>query len=246
MMKFLSSSILFCLIAIILIASCRPVKKVTKVDINEILIKPSSEWTVEECDEIINYSSCSNVEGYWNSDIALTFSSYDVFINAVVLDKTSIQAIVRKEAVLKRIPHKDYLDRLRYYIEDYTNFTYDTASGSVVKKNISEDSLKGLSFKIKFVNATDPYRPIDIEDGYEYFFLENNRGDFGRVVQISGDYADNHFFLTDYLSVIVTFSRTTDEGRILFPDENFDSGYKLVFNALDSDPIVIDWKVSPK
>jgi hypothetical protein len=245
-MKLRSIYILYSLILIILTASCRPVKKATKVDINEILAKPSSEWTVDECDEIINYSSCSNVGGYWNSDLAFTFSSYDVFINAVMLDVTSIQAIVRKEAILKRIPQKDYLDRLRFYIEDYTNYTYDTASGSVVKKNISRDSLKGLSFKIKFINATDPYRPIDIEDGYEYFFLENNRGDFGRVVQISGDYADNHFFLTDYLSVIVTFSRTTDEGRVLFKDENYESGYKLVFNALDNDPINIYWKSTLK
>lgn len=235
----------FCfLLVIIIIAACRPVKKVTKVDINEILLKPSSEWTVEECDEIINYSSCSNVGGYWNSDIAMTFSSYDVFINAVLLDVTSIQAIVRKEAILKRVSDKDYMDRLRFDIENYTNYTYDTAAGHVVEKNISEDSLKGLSFKIKFINATDPYHPIDVEDGYEYFFLENTKGDFARVIEISGDYADSHFFLTDYISVNVTFSRTTDGGKILFKDDNFDQGFRLVFNALDSNPIVIDWRSS--
>ena len=99
---------------------------------------------------------------------------------------------------------------------------------------------------MKFINATDPYRPVDVEDGYEYFFLENSSGDFSRVVEISGNYADNHFFLSDYLSVIVTFSRTSDEGKVLFPDENYESGYKLIFNALESDPIIIDWKVTPK
>lgn len=232
--------------AILLISGCSPVKQAAKVSIEDILLKPSSEWTVEECDEIINYSTCSNIENYWTNDIARTFSTYDVFIEAVRLDKISIQALVRKEAVLKRIPHKDYIDRLRFYIEDYTNYTYDTTSGKVSKKNISEDSLKGPSFKLKFINATDPYRPIDVEDGYEYFFIEDSRGDFARVVEISGDYADNHFFLADYLSVIITFSRTSDDGKVLFKDDNYDRGYMLVFNALDSNPIKIEWKVTSK
>jgi hypothetical protein len=246
MMKFQSFRIFLFLSVILLIAACRPVKKASKIDINEILVKHSSKWTVEECDEIINFSSCSNVGEYWSSDLAFTFSSYDVFINAVRLDVTSIQAIVRKEAILKRVPYKDYVDRLRIYIEDYTNHSYDTSTGKVVKKNVTEDSLKGLSFKLKFINATDPYRPVDVEDGYEYFFLENSSGEFSRVVEISGDYADNHFFLSDYLSVIVTFSRTSDEGKVLFMDQNYESGYKLIFNALESDPIIIDWKVTPK
>jgi len=245
-MKSQCNHILAVMVTIIIIISCSPVKKVTKVGIEEIIVNSSASWTVEECEAIINYSSCSNIEDYWSNDLAMTLSTYDVFINAVRLDKTSIQALVRKEAILKRISHKDYLDRLRLYLEDYTNYMYDTTTGNVVKKNISEDSLKGLSFKIRFNNATDPYRPIDIEDGYEYFFLENNRGEFSRVIEISGDYADHHFFLADYLNVIVTFSRFTDSGKALFVNNSYEEGYKLVFNALDSDPIIIDWKVSQK
>lgn len=228
------------------IVSCSPVKKVSKAGIEEILANSSAVWTVEECNAIINYSSCSNIEDYWSNDLARTLSTYDVFINAVRLDKTSIQALVRKEAILKRISHKDYLDRLTFYLEDYTNYLYDTTTGRVVSKNISEDSLKGLSFKIRFNNATDPYRPIDIEEGYEYFFLENTNGEFSRIVEISGDYADHHFFLSDYLSVIVTFSRFTDDGKTLFVNDSYEEGYKLVFNALDNDPIIIDWKLAPK
>jgi hypothetical protein len=245
-MKYQQISTLVLTVTLIMLISCRPVKKVSKVGIEEIIANSSASWTVEECDAIINYSSCSNIEDYWSNDLAMTLSTYDVFITAVRLDKTSIQALVRKEAILKRIPHKDYLDRLKFYLEDYTNYMYDTTTSRVVRKKVNEDSLKGLSFKIKFINATDPYGPIDIEDGYEYFFLENKNGQFSRVVEISGDYADNHFFLSDYLNVIVTYSRFTEEGKPLFINDNFEEGYKLVFNAMDNDPIIIDWKLTPK
>jgi len=231
---------------LIILVSCSPIKKLSKAGIDEILANSSASWTVEECDKIIYYSSCSNIENYWNNELARSLSTYDAFINAVRLDHTSIQAIVRKEAILKRIPHKDYLDRLRFYLEDYTNYMLDSTFGRVVKKNVIEDSLKGLSFKINFINETDPYRPIDIEDGYEYFFLENNKGEFSRVVEIEGDYADNHFFLTDYLNVIVTFSRLTDKGKPLFINDRYEEGYNLVFNAVDSDPIIINWTLPQK
>lgn len=242
-MKYQHVGILVLMATLIIHVSCSPVKNVSKVGIEEIIANSSASWTVEECDAIINYSSCSNIEDYW---IAMELSTYDVFVNAVRLDKTSIQALVRKEAILKRIPHKDYLDRLRFYLEDYTNYMLDTTTGRIVKKNVSEDSLKGLSFKVRFINATDPYRPIDIEDGYEYFFLENNAGEFCRITEISGDYADHHFFLSDYLSVIVTFSRVTDDGKTLFVNDLYEDGYRLVFNALDTKPIIIDWKLTSK
>ena len=106
---------------------------------------------------------------------------------------------------------------------------------------MDEGSLKGRSFQITFQNVSNPYRTIDLEDGYSYFFLENDKGEFTRVTEISGDFADNHLVLADYLKVYVTFSRLTDEGKQLFPDESMRTGYKLIFNGLQKEPIILEY-----
>lgn len=221
---------------------CTSVKKVTKGEIEKIINRPSSQWTVEDCNTIIDFSSCSNTGGYWSNDMAMKFSGNDVFIRAVRLSIPSIEAMAAKEAILKRLSKEEYTANLKYLLEEYTNHTYNIEKDSIERKIIHEDSLKGMSFKVYFQNATDPYRPIDVEEGYEYFFLENYKGEFSRIREISGDYAENHFFLADYLNVTITFSRFTDDGIEIFDDDTFLEGYKLVFNALQDDPIVIEWK----
>ena len=108
------------------------------------------------------------------------------------------------------------------------------------------DSSNGISFNLLFKNLTDPYRPIELENGYDYFFLENSKGEFSRVISISGTYADFNFYLADLLRVTVTFSEYDDNGNKLFDDEDFIKDFILTFNAIDDNPIILTWNFNAR
>ncbi len=224
------------IICLVILFGCSQPRPITKDQLKEIFNRPFSTWTIDECDIIIKVSTISNAVGITANQIY-----DDVYITATILDHISIPAIISKEAILQRLSEDDLVSRLTLYLEEFTNYTFDPTTAVITEKNTEEVSQKGLSFQIIFRNVSRPYRTIEVEDGYSYFFLENDSGDFGRVIDISGDHADNHFVLGDYLRVTVTFSRTTDSGKLLFPDDNRRPAYKLIFNGLQKESIVLDY-----
>jgi len=234
-MKYHKKEVFFVITLFLMLLGCSQTKQLSKNELNNILNKSTSSWTIEECNKIINLATISNAAGF-NSGTHFD----DVFIRAQRLDYISIPALARKESILKRLSREDYLTRLLFYLEDYTNHTFDSSKREIVMKDIVDDSLKGISFEITFQNVSNPYRAIDVEEGYDYFFLEDNEGEYCRVSEISGDYADDHFILSDYMNVVVTFSSKTDNGKLLFPNDTFTKKYKLIFNGLQKNPIILE------
>ncbi len=226
----------------LLSTGCTGAKKVSANSINKIAVKFANDWTVEDCNLIIAMSSVSNKDHYISGSIAYELSGTDVFISAMPMTDLTIKAIAKKQALLKRLTDTDLNQLLKDYFHDYTNYEYIPEKDSLIKRDIPQDSLKGLTFQVVFQNNTDPYRPIILERGYDYFFLENTAGDYARVVEISGRYAETDFYLTDYLGVNITFSRTSDNGKPVIDSMLMLTDFKLVFNGLDDDPVELEWK----
>ncbi len=81
--------------------------------------------------------------------------------------------------------------------------------------------LRVIAFKIYFENISDPYQPIFLEDGYSYFFLENAKGEFSRVTEVTGLFVEDYFQLDGYLDAIITFSPFSAGGKRLFETKDF-------------------------
>ena len=241
--KYILPAILSLLIISFLFAGCTGAKKISVNSINEVTTKSVNDWSVEDCNLIIALSTVSNKENYLSGSIAYELSGIDVFISAMPMTGMTIKAIAKKEALLKRLSDSEFEVLLKDYFHAYTNYEYIPEKDSLTKKGIPQDSLKGLTFQVVFQNNTDPYRPIILEQGYDYFFLENKDGDYARVVEISGRYAETDFYLTDYLGVNITFNSRSVKDKLLFDNLLNLSEFNLVFNGLDEDPIELEWKL---
>ena len=230
---------LFILLPIFLFVSCSPAKFVNKEIILPITLKYPNLWTLEECNKIIDYYTVSNVNNnlFNNSPIG-----QDVFIRAMPFNKNTVLALTQKEIIEKRLPETDFFPILKYYLETYTNFTYDTINESIVEQDSNYS--KGYSFRIFLENITDPFEPIFLEDGYSYFFLENMSGNFSRVVEVPGLFAEDYIQLDGYLNVIITFSPFSADGKRLFDNKDLNESYRLVFNGLQKEPIAIHWNLN--
>jgi hypothetical protein len=221
-----------------LLLSCAPAVKTITPNLSVIIDKPSYEWTLEECEKIISFYKSQNYSKTWDDQI---ITSDDAIIEAVPLNKIVIQAVARKEGLNKRLSEKEYFQKLETMLENYTDYKFDPENKEIIK---TEDNLEnGLAFQITFQNNTNPYKPIILEDGYDYFFLENLNGMFSRVIEVSGIFADQVFQLDGFLPVTVTFSKITDEGTNIFENNEIESIYKLVFNGLQTRPIELLWQV---
>ncbi|MBU0559387.1 MAG: hypothetical protein KJ799_08785 [Bacteroidetes bacterium] len=208
---------------------------------SNIFSKPSLEWSLDECNSVIDYYTSSNKDKFMSRNIFIKLSTDDVLIEALQLNAFVVQALARKEAVQKRLSFEEMKKSIRKNLELYTNYTADIESGMLVKKSNVVDSLNTISFKVLFENNSDPFRPIEIDAGYEYFFLQNKENQYSRVVEIAGNYVDVNFTLDGFLNVLITFSNYNDEHVKLFEDDAIDFNCQLVFNALQDDPIVLEW-----
>jgi hypothetical protein len=232
--------IIFTVIVAGLLIGCSSTKKISATSLFTFSSKPFYEWSLEECKAVIEVNTQSS---YVNS-IQSKISPDDVIVTALPMTVLVLQALARKEALLKRLTHAECKSILNDYFAVYSNYEYSPEINQVIKKNIPGDSLKGLSFQVTFRNNTDPYRPIILEDGYGYFFLENGSDDFARVVEVSGKYAETDFYLTDYLEIVLTFSTRSESDKILFDDFSSLKNFQVVFNGLDKDPIILKWEIS--
>ncbi|MBU1095089.1 MAG: hypothetical protein KKB34_01300 [Bacteroidetes bacterium] len=222
--------------------SCSSSSYISKTDVNLILAKNSFEWTLEECQTIINFNTVSNYGQYFSKSLAIESMSASVFVTAIPLTENVIKAHARKEAIQKRLSELDHISVLKNYYEMYTSYKFSYKQDEKLLEITRSDTIKGLSFNVVFENQTSPYRPIEIKDGYEYFFLENPSGQFARVTEISGRYAETDFYLTDFLNVIITFSPKTDDGALLFNPAIATENYKLILNGIDEKPIILNWQ----
>lgn len=239
LMKLFSMSVI--LASGLLISSCGTPTTLTFKNLSEVISPSVLNWTIEDCNQIINFYTRRNyldTLGFIKND-----PEFDdqVFVSALPMLPKVIKAIAKKEAILKRLKTNEFYDLLDYYFYKYTDYTYNKQFDRIVYSNPRPDSAIGLTFELFFENQTFPYRPIEIRDGYEYFFLENGQNEFVRIVEISGRFSEADIYLTDFLNVTVTFSAHADNGKLLFTGSNFQTGFKLVFNALQKDPIVLTW-----
>ncbi|MBK8945187.1 MAG: hypothetical protein IPM32_07940 [Ignavibacteriae bacterium] len=222
-------------ILIFLITSCAISKFVSKESISKIIIKDAENWSIEECDKILNYYSCSNMEA------PILNVNPKVKIKVLLLNINSVKAIARKEVIEKRLLENEYFQILSNYLNEFTNFSYDEKLKKIVENN--SDSLKGFSFKMYFENMSSPFEPIFLEDGYSYFFLENMNGNFSRITNVKGLFVEEYFQLDGYLNAIITFSQFDQNGKRIFNSSDLNEDYKIVFNGFQSNPINISWKV---
>ncbi len=206
--------------------------------------KPPQEWTLNECDAIIQKYTAFNKKGYQQKYSPYSSTDAEIFIEARPLIKPFIQAMVRKEAINKRWSEGAYLESLQDYLETYTNWTLKEGTGEVIAKEaVGGSLLDEYSFMVRFENLSSPYRTIEVDGAYEGFFLENRKGEFTRVIGIAGHDVDEYYFvLMNDLNAILTFAARTDSvKRVEFNEDTYRS-FWLVFNGLQSRSIFVRWQ----
>ena len=235
MKKIVKIILLFLLI--LLLSGCSIQKYILSSKLNPNLLSSFYTLSIDDCNKIINFYLLSNNK---KNMLSVLDKKPQVVINALPLNKNVILALSRKEAIEKRLNKQEYLERLKDLLESYTSFTIDTVSVKIVPS----DSIftAGYSFKLYLENQTEPYHPIFLEDGYSYFFLENMKGKFSRIIEVTGLYAEDYIQLDGYLNVVITFSPFATDGTKLFKNKDLDQDYKLIFNGLLDKPITLTWK----
>lgn len=234
----------FMILSVFVFISCTSSKVVTPAKFNKITSKSVSEWTYQECEDVITKFTAYNKKGYANKYINVGSNGEKVFINAVPLNENVIQARVRKEAIIRRYTEVDYKNRLKEELEFYTNKTINMIDGSIILKEGPERFKNDkLSFEVVFENITEPREPIEIEYASDGFFLENASGDFTRAVDMSGYYVEDYFVLIDKLKAVINFSVYDDKGKNIFYGDNVNKGYRLVFNGFQPEAVVVEWNV---
>ena len=234
MIKQILPSILIVLIFI----GCSSVKYVETKKLEKFYANDPLTWSLEECNTILNFYTSNNMNNLMFNQGPL---NQDVIIKVLLLNSTSVKALSRKEMIEKRLDETDYYQILNSYLGDFTNLKYDESQKRIVEADSNFN--KGYSFKMYFENVTDPFRPILLEDGYSYFFLENLKGEFSRVTAVTGLFVEDYFQLDGYLDAIITFSAFSKNGRKLFDSKDLNESYRLVFYGLKNDAITIEWNL---
>jgi hypothetical protein len=217
-----------------------PARKVSKTSLDDALSKSPEIWTVHECEKVISYFTAYNQKGYNQKRSDYSIRTEDVFIKATALNRHVIAARTRKESLNRRLSSSELRERLKVELEDYTNFTLHPDSGEIVPKSVPQDSLlKEYSFLLYFENISLPHRNIEVYRAEEGFFLENEKGEFTRATDFWGLEIEENFVLLTDLKATITFSATTDGGKEFVLNEENLKNHKLVFNGLQSDPIIV-------
>jgi hypothetical protein len=229
-----------------LIFNCSTTKNISPKKLNKILKTNSEEWTRQDCESVIKGFTQSNLINYEQNIVSLSYLSKKVFIKATPLNLNVIQAKARREAIDRRLNKEQYYQILIEKLEFFTNLSLNTETGELLSPDLQDDIKKEFSFDVYFENISDPHQVIELEGAYDGFFLENKDGNFGRVVGITGYFADEYFILDGTLQVTITFSCIDDKGKDLFPSGEEIKEYSLVFNGLESKPIVMKWLTRTK
>ena len=218
--------------------SCSSIKYVNKKNLSITFSKDAKNWELSECDKILNFYTADNLSNHIFQTAPI---NQKVFVKALLLNETTVKAMSRKEVIEKRLKPEEYYDILANYLSQFTSLKYDKTRNEIIEAD--PNFTKGYCFKIYFENISDPYKPVFLEDGYSYFFLENKNGEFSRVTEVSGLFVEDYFQLDGYLDAIITFSPFSAAGKRLFETKDLNESYRLVFNGLQDDSIVIQWMV---
>lgn len=219
-----------------LLSACSTTTYVSKKKLLKILPQNVQSLSLEDCNKILDFYTSGNITNqiFNNGPI-----NQKVMIKALLLNEISIKAMSRKEVIEKRLDKTEYYNILNLYLKDFTSLTYNGKTNQI--EEADPKFTKGYSFKIHFENISDPYEPIFLEDGYSYFFLENMKGEFSRVTNVSGLFVEDYFQLDGYLDAVITFSPFSNDGTRIFEQKDLNESYKLVFNGLQNEPIIVKW-----
>ena len=234
---------LFIVGGVVFLLQCSAVTIGPKDTSTDILSKKVETWTLEECNSVVKSYTLFNKKGYQEKVAVRSYKVVDVYIRATPYNKNVICAMTRKEAIQRRLPIAEFRKRLKKELESYTNYTLNPDTGDILsRQEIGGKLLNEYSFMVYFENISMPHRNVEVYRADEGFFLENEAGEFSRVIEISGYYVDDFFILDSPLNTIITFSSLTDDGKNLFPEKTELQNHRLVFNGLQTKPIVIEWK----
>jgi hypothetical protein len=236
---------IFLLLAILPMQGCeisQTVKKLPPDDLGKLVSSNHEEWTHEECLRIIASYSAYNERGQ-SQKLSIGPRTYeDVYIYATPYTKNVVCARMRKESINRRTSPAQFRANLKDELEYYTNWTLDIDTGEIVSKaSVGDSLLDEITFTVYFENISSPPRTIDVFRAEEGFFLENDSGDFTRVIAVAASEFDENFILVNDYTMELTFSLLTDDGKRLAYYENTYKNYKLVFNGLQKTPIVVEW-----
>ncbi len=229
----------------IFFSSCGTTQKLTWKEFSDVLQKSPETWSIEECNAVINAFTSFYKQGVAEKNASSRYDSQiKIYASATPLNKYVISARERKKAIQRRLSDVVFRERLKEELERYTNLSLDLKNKNLVMKDSANQKLpSNYSFLVYFENISNPYHSIEIDRADEGFFLENSKGDFSRVTAIVGNYINDEFILANDMEAIITFSAFTDEGTRLFPSGTPEDGYRLVFNGLQKDPVIIDWGI---
>lgn len=232
----------FLILSAFVFISCTSSNVITPAKFNKITAKSVSEWTYQDCEDVITKYTSYNKKGYADKYINVNSNGEKVYITAYPLNENVIQAKVRREAIVRRYSEENYKNRLKEELEYYTNKTVNMNDGGIILKEGPERFQNDkLSFEVVFENISEPREPIEIEYASDGFFLENANGDFTRAVDMSGYYVEDYFVLIDKLKAVITFSVYDDKGKNIFYGDNINKGYRLVFNGFQPEPVLVEW-----
>lgn len=236
---------LVCLLPLVLngcLELISPGQKPAKRNIEIILGSSPESWTVAQCEAVVKKFTAFNKKGYQSKISDYSIRTEDVYIKVTPLNEAVIAARIRKDAINKRWPLKAYRERLKVELEDYTNFTLDVDTGKIKSKQVPADSLlKEFSFLVHFENISLPFRNIEVYKAHEGFFLEDASGKYSRVIDFWGSEVEENFVLVSDLKGTITFSALTDDGEELQFDQDTMKGCQLVFNGLQTKPVIVKW-----
>ncbi len=231
-LKFLLSCIF------ITFSACVPAKRLTPKKETDFLSKAPQNWTYQECQAVFKKYIAYNKKGYNQKYWQYPPNTEDVFVEVTPLNKHVISAQMRRDAINRRLSVSEYHLRLKDYLEAYTNWTLNE-QGEIIAKTTG--LIDDYSFLVYFENVSSPHRTIEEDGAYDGFFLENKKGEFGRVTEISGRDADEYFVLVSDLKVTISFSSKTHDEKELNFNENTYKDFKLIFNGLQTRPIMVEW-----
>jgi len=229
---------IFLILSIYFFHSCTSVNYVNKKKLVKIFSKDAVNWNIDECNKMLDFYAADNITHQFLNSSPI---NQNVLIKILLLNKATIKAMSRKEVIERRLKSEEYYSILDSYLTAFTSLKYDKTRNEIIESD--PNYTKGYCFKVYIENISDPFQPIFLEDGYSYFFLENKEGDYSRVTEVSGLYAEDFIQLDGYLNVVITFSPFAVGGKRLFSSKNLNESYKLVFNGLQETSIEIEWNI---
>lgn len=127
--KFLHSFTL----AVIIFSACVPAKRLSLKKEPDSLSKTPQNWTYQECEAVLKKYVAYNKKWYSQKYSPYSQSTVDVFIEVTPLNKPVISALMRRDAINKRLSAAEYRERLKDELEVYTNWTLNE-KGEIIAK----------------------------------------------------------------------------------------------------------------